>query len=87
VYGVYSAMTEGVEKAYVADLSPVEKRGTTLGLFATITGVALLPASALAGLMYLVNPALPFVVGGVLGMIASLMIFFSQTKTSSGVYK
>ncbi len=79
-YGVYSAMTEGVEKAYVADLSPIDKRGTTLGLFATINGIALLPASIGAGLLYVLNPAFPFLVGGVLSLVASFMIFINKEK-------
>lgn len=80
LYGVYSAMTEGVEKAYVADLSPVDKRGTSLGLFATINGIALLPASIGAGLLYVLNPALPFLVGGTLGLISTLLIFLSRER-------
>jgi MFS family permease len=80
LYGVYSAMTEGVEKADVADLSPVEKRGTTLGLFATINGVALLPASIGAGFLYVLNPALPFLVGGLLALLSTFLIFLNGPR-------
>jgi MFS family permease len=74
LYGLYSALTEGVEKAYVADLSPVEKRGTSLGLFATLNGLGLLPASIVAGLLYAVHPGLPFVLGGALSVLATLIL-------------
>ncbi|MDD5066751.1 MAG: MFS transporter [bacterium] len=74
LYGIYSSLTEGVEKAYVSDLSTVDKRGTALGLFATMNGIGLLPASIIAGFLYTINPAYPFILGGGLSLIASILI-------------
>jgi MFS family permease len=63
IYGVYYALTEGVEKAFVSAMAPADSRATALGFFYTIVGVGLLPASLLAGLLFAVHPGLPFVVG------------------------
>ncbi len=78
LYGLYSALTEGVEKAYVSDLSKIEKRGTALGLFATVNGIGLLPASIVAGFLYTLNPAYPFILGGILSLLASGLILMPE---------
>jgi len=49
IYGVYFGLTEGVEKALVADLVPLEKRGTAYGLYNLAIGIGVLPASLLFG--------------------------------------
>lgn len=51
-YGFYIAFTEGVEKALLADIAPAHLRGTVIGLHATLVGLALLPASLIAGLLW-----------------------------------
>lgn len=74
LYGFYSALTEGVEKAYVSDLSSTSNRGTALGIFATTVGIGLLPASIIAGFLYTLNPSYPFILGSILSLTASLLI-------------
>jgi MFS family permease len=70
-YGVYSALTEGVEKALVADLAPAEHRATAIGLHATIVGIGLLPASFIAGHIWVaLSPEAAFALGGVTGIMA-----------------
>jgi len=73
LYGLYSALTEGLEKALVADIAPQEHRATFIGLHATLVGIGLLPASLLAGgLWSLFGPAAPFWFGGGLGVLAAI---------------
>lgn len=71
-YGAYIALTEGVEKALVTDLTPLHLRATLIGLQATVVGIGLLPASLIAGALYAVNPQAPFVFGGVTGILAAV---------------
>lgn len=73
IYGLYSALTEGQEKALVADLAPEEHRASFIGLHATLTSIGLLPASLIAGgLWSLFGPRAPFFWGGALGLAAAL---------------
>lgn len=51
-WGVHMAATQGLLAAMVADTAPVELRGTAFGLFNLASGVAMLVASALAGLLW-----------------------------------
>jgi MFS family permease len=52
VYGVYFALTEGVEKALVADLVPAARRGAAFGWYNLALGVGALPASLLFGAIW-----------------------------------
>lgn len=75
LYGVFTALTAGVERAYIAEIAPVELKGTMLGLQATLAGLALFPASLLAGLLWnLFGPVAPFAVGAVLSILAALVL-------------
>jgi MFS family permease len=77
LYGLYSGITEGVEKALVADLAPGELRGTAIGLHATIVGIGLLPASLIAGQLWAqIGPSAPFLFGGGMGLLAAIGLFF-----------
>ncbi|HEX6863863.1 MAG TPA: MFS transporter, partial [Thermoanaerobaculia bacterium] len=49
VYGIYFGLTEGVEKALVADLVPADRRGAAFGWYNLALGVGALPASLLFG--------------------------------------
>ncbi len=86
LYGVYYAFTEGIEKALVADLAPGEKKGTVMGLFNTIIGVGLLPASIIAGLLYsFAGKAAPFIFGGAMSAAAFLVILiFLRERRGNG---
>ncbi|TAL38721.1 MAG: MFS transporter [Spirochaetes bacterium] len=75
LYGVYYALTEGIEKALVADLAPAASRGTVMGLFGMLTGVGLLPASLIAGFLYAWSPAAPFIFGGAAAAASFAIIF------------
>jgi len=74
-YGVYYGVVEGVARAFVADLVPVERRGTAYGLYHGVVGLALLPASLIAGWLWQAySPAAPFFLGAGLAFIAMLGI-------------
>jgi len=52
VYAIYYAATEGVARAFVGDLVPRERRGTALGWFNGLTGMAAVPANVLGGWLW-----------------------------------
>ncbi len=52
LYGIFMAATEGVERALMADLAPVEQRGTAFGWLNLVMGAMLLPASLLFGALW-----------------------------------
>jgi MFS family permease len=75
VYGIYFGLTEGVEKALVADFAPAHLRGSAFGLYHLIVGIGALPASLLFGLVWQkAGPAAAFGMGAGFAMLASLML-------------
>ncbi|HUV07895.1 MAG TPA: MFS transporter [Spirochaetia bacterium] len=74
VYGIYYAMTEGVEKAFVSDIAPEGSRATVLGFYHTIVGIGLLPASILAGVLFSLLPSAPFIFGGGTAAVTLLVL-------------
>jgi MFS family permease len=80
VYGLYYALTEGASRAFVADLVPQEQRGTAYGLFHAGIGLAALPASLIAGILWQgiggwmgLGPAAPFYFGAFMAIVAVVM--------------
>ena len=81
LYGIHAACTDGVAKAFVADLVPLSLRGTAFGIFHTAIGLTALPASLIAGLLWEGigdwrgwGPSAPFYFGAALALLASLLL-------------
>lgn len=85
LYGVYYGLTEGVLKAYAVDLAPVHLRGTVLGAFHMALGLALLPASLIAGRLWDINPSLPFYFGAATSLVAvcGMLIFLRNPQINT----
>lgn len=82
LYGLYYAATEGVAKALVADLVPETMRGTAYGLFNAAIGIAALPASLIAGLLWQgagtwtgFGASAPFLFGAVMTLLAGFLFW------------
>jgi MFS family permease len=84
-YGLYFGMTEGVEKAWIADLAPADARGTAFGIYNATLGVGALAASLLFGFIWTrVSPHAAFLTGGSLALVATglLYLLFSHETDS-----
>ena len=76
-YGLYFGLTEGVEKAWVADLAPAEIRGTAFGIYNAVLGFGSLAASLLFGVIWTrVSPPAAFYTGAVLAGVATVLLYF-----------
>jgi MFS family permease len=74
-YGLYFGLTEGVEKAWVADLVPVERRGVAFGIYNSAIGFGSLAASLIFGLLWTrLSPRAAFVTGAALALAASVLL-------------
>lgn len=75
LYGLYKGMSDGAQRAYVAELAGPDVRGTAFGIFHTATGVMLLPASIIGGILWdKVGPEATFLYGSSLALL-SLLVF------------
>jgi sugar phosphate permease len=74
-YGVYFGLSEGTEKALIADLAPASLRGTAFGLYYASAGFGSLGASVAFGLVWkAVSPAAAFGMGAALALLATLLL-------------
>jgi MFS family permease len=58
-FGAFYSIDEAQSKAFIADIEP-ERRGTAIGLYNFITGLAYVPASVVAGYLWTLNPSYAF---------------------------
>jgi MFS family permease len=75
-YGLYFGLTEGNEKAWVADMAPAHARGTAFGIYNAALGVGTLAASLIFGAIWTrVSPHAAFLTGAALAIAASALLF------------
>jgi MFS family permease len=85
LWGLHMGFTQGLLIAMVADTAPQDLRGTAFGMFNLITGVALLIASALAGLLWQAyGPAVTFIVGAGLAGLSLIGFLALDRRTQIG---
>jgi MFS family permease len=83
-WGLHMGLTQGLLAKLVADSAPAEVRGTAFGIFNLVSGVTLLLASALAGLLWQhAGAPAPFIAGAAFALIAALGILWYRLKLSS----
>jgi MFS family permease len=78
VYGIYHGLTEGTERALIADLVSADARGTAFGWYYAVVGVATLLASLLfGGLWELFDAATAFLTSAGLAALATAVFVVS----------
>lgn len=75
IYGIYYGLTDGMLRAMAVDLAPSHLKGTAVGAYFTFTGMALLPASLIAGFMWdKIGPSAPFYYGSATALVSALLL-------------
>jgi MFS family permease len=81
LYGLYFGLTEGAEKALVADLVPPDKRGTAFGWYHLAFGIAVFPASLLTGAIWkYAGATAAFLTCALIATTAALLLFTVKTR-------
>ena len=80
VYGIFYAMLDCCQRAFVADLAPKHLKATAMGAFHTAIGLVALPAGYIAGMLWdKIRPEATFVYGLILAVVALLVFMFVKT--------
>jgi len=83
VYGIYFGLTEGVEKALVADLAASDERGAAFGWYHLLVGLGALPASAIFGAVWeWGGPPAAFNLGAGLALVAAIGLMQLRLPTA-----
>ena len=82
-WGLHMGMTQGLLATMVADTAPAELRGTAYGFFNLASGVAMLAASVLAGLLWdRLGAGTTFYAGAVFAVAALILIVWRREQIS-----
>jgi MFS family permease len=84
-YGLFYGLTEGVEKAFIADIARPEERGGAFGWYNFAIGAGALPASLLFGFVWQKAGAhIAFDLGALFAAIASVLLVTLIKPVSGG---
>ena len=84
IYGVYFGLTEGAEKALVADLVVPEKRGTAFGFYNLAFSITVFPASLLFGAVWTrFGAEAAFLISAVISVCAAVLLLTIQTEAET----
>lgn len=77
LYGLFYAMIDGVQRAFVVDLSPEHLKATALGTFHTAIGFVALPGGFIAGFLWdKISPSATFLFGTVISLVSVVIFLF-----------
>ncbi|HEX6161098.1 MAG TPA: MFS transporter, partial [Thermoanaerobaculia bacterium] len=81
VYAIPFTLTEGAERAWIADLVPAEERGKSFGIYYLANGMCVLAGSALFGLLYAkVSAQAAFFTGAGLAVLAAVAVMMAPRR-------
>lgn len=76
-YGIYIALVEGQEKAFIVEIVPPQYKASVLGLHYTLTGFMLFPASFIAGFLWdKFGVVVPFLFGSIVSLTSAILMLF-----------
>lgn len=82
LWGLHMAITQGLLAAMIADTAPADLRGTAYGFFNLVSGIAMLVASALAGLLWdSMGASITFLAGAVFSTIALILLLSRRSES------
>ena len=84
LWGLHMGMTQGLLATMVAGTAPAHLRGTAFGFFNLASGIAMLFASVLAGLLWdKLGAPVTFYAGAVFSLLAFMMLALRKTDRKS----
>lgn len=81
LYGIFMGLTEGVQKAYLATIIPHTHKATAYGIYNSLIGLAVLPASIMGGYLWdTICPSATFYYGAIVASFSALLFIFLLKK-------
>jgi MFS family permease len=75
VFGVFYSIDEAQSKAFITDIEK-DRQATALGMYNFVTGLVYLPASVIAGALWVVHPAYAFIFAAAVTFVAMIVFIF-----------
>ncbi len=84
IYGIYTASTEGIVKAWVADLIEDKYRGSGIGLLTSLTSLAIMLGSVLTGIWWdQFGSKIPFLISSVVSLLVAIVLYLFKEEKST----
>ncbi|GAB4536508.1 MAG: MFS transporter [Thermodesulfovibrionia bacterium] len=85
LYGLFMGLTEGIQKAYLATIIPQDFKATAFGVYNTVIGLALFPASLIGGWLWdNISPSATFYFGSIMAGLSSIMFIIFSLSIKKG---
>jgi len=82
-YGLFKGISDGSQRAYLAQIANTTRMGTAFGIFHTAVGLTLLPASVIGGILWdKMGPAGTFLYGSALSLLAVVIFILPSRNTA-----
>lgn len=87
IYGVFYSIDEAQSKAFITDIE-LERRASAIGVYNFVTGIIYLPASLIAGALWLLHPAVAFIFAACIAFyaIVAFAMLRPDQHLDSGVF-
>lgn len=85
VYGLYSAFTDGVGKAWIVDLVPATARGWAIGVHGAVSGVGAIVAGLWAGLAWSGGGSGPLLLAGSVASVVGVFVIANRRRLAGRV--
>lgn len=85
-YGLFMGLTEGVQKAFLSTIIPQDFKATAFGVYNTVVGIAMFPASLIGGWLWdHVSPSMTFYFGVITAILSAILfiIFIAVVRMGS----
>ena len=84
MYGLFTAFTDGVGKAWVSSLVGADRQASAQGVFQGASGLAVLAAGLWAGLLWGADGRLPLLISGVVGGLFAIALLMPWVVRRAG---
>lgn len=84
MYGLFTAFTDGVGKAWVSSLVGADRQASAQGVFQGASGLAVLAAGLWAGLLWGADGRLPLLISGVVGGLFAIALLIPWVVRRAG---
>ena len=75
LFGFFYSIDEAQSKAFISDIEK-DRRATAIGAYNFVTGLIYLPASGIAGVLWVLNPTYAFIFAALVAFIALIVFVF-----------
>lgn len=91
LYGLFMGLTEGIQKAFLSTIIPEDFKATAFGVYNTVVGIAMFPASLIGGWLWdNFSPSATFYFGAIMAGLSALLfivfIFVIRRSDTGGIY-